>query len=161
MLSIIVAIARNNVIGKDNKLIWHLPADKKRFKELTTGKTIIMGKNTFISLGRVLPNRKHIVLTKDKEYKINNEQVELVHGIEDIKKYIEDSEEHFVIGGAAIYNLLMKYATKMYVTKINKKFEGDTYFPKIKEQWKEVDSKRGIRNDKNPYTYRYIKYVKK
>lgn len=161
MLSIIVAIARNNVIGKDNKLIWHLPEDLKRFKELTTGKTIIMGKNTFISLGRVLPNRKHIVLTRDKEYKIDNEQVELVHEIEDIKKYIDDSEEHFVIGGAAIYNLLMKYATKMYVTKINKKFEGDTYFPKIKEQWKEVESKRGIRNDKNPYTYRYITYVKK
>ncbi len=161
MLSIIVAIARNNVIGKDNKLIWHLPEDLKRFKELTTGKTIIMGKNTFISLGRVLPNRKHIVLTNDKEYKINNEQVEIAHGVEDIKKYIEDSEEHFVIGGAAIYNLLMKYATKMYVTKINKKFEGDTYFPKIKEQWKEVESKRGIRNDKNPYTYRYITYVKK
>ena len=161
MLSIIVAIARNNVIGKDNKLIWHLPEDLKRFKELTTGKTIIMGKNTFISLGRVLPNRKHIVLTRDKEYKIDNEQVELVHEIEDIKKYIDDSEEHFVIGGAAIYNLLMKYATKMYVTKINKKFEGDTYFPEIKKQWKEVDSKRGIRNEKNPYTYRYITYVKK
>lgn len=161
MLSIIVAIARNNVIGKDNKLIWHLPEDLKRFKEITTGKTIIMGKNTFISLGRVLPNRKHIVLTKDKEYKIDNKQVEIAHGIEDIKKYIEDSEEHFVIGGATIYKLLMNYANKMYVTKINQEFNGDTYFPEIGEEWKKVETIKGIKDEKNPYDYEYITYIRK
>lgn len=161
MLSIIVAIAKNNVIGKDNKLIWHLPEDLKRFKEITTGKTIIMGKNTFLSLGKVLPNRKHIVLTKDKEYKIDNEQVEIANGIEDIKKYIEDKEEHFVIGGASVYKLLMPYSNKMYVTRINENFEGDTYFPEIEEEWKEIERTQGIKNEKNPYDYEYITYTKK
>lgn len=160
MLSIIVAIAKNNVIGKDNKLIWHLPEDLKRFKEITTGRTIIMGKNTFISLSRVLPNRKHVVLTRDKEYKIDNDQVEIVHGVEDIKQYIEDSEEHFVIGGAAIYKLLMPYANKMYITRINKDFEGDVYFPKIEEEWKEIERIKGLKDEKNPYDYEYITYVR-
>lgn len=161
MLSIIVAIAKNNVIGKDNKLIWHIPEDLKRFKEITTGKTIIMGKNTFISLGRVLPNRKHIVLTRDKGYKIDNEQVQIVHGMEDIKKYIEDKEEYFVIGGASIYKLLMPYANKMYITKINQEFEGDTYFPPIGKEWDEIEAIKGIKDEKNPYEYEYITYIKK
>lgn len=162
MLSIIVAIANNNVIGKDNKLIWHLPEDLKRFKEITTGKTIIMGKNTFISLGRVLPNRKHIVLTQDKNDKSDNEQVEMAYGIDEIKKYIEDNEEHFVIGGATIYRLLMPYASKMYITKINQDFQGDVYFPEIKEtEWKEIKKTKGLKNDQNPYDYEYITYIRK
>ncbi len=160
MLTIIVAIAKNNVIGKDNKLIWHLPEDLKRFKEITTGKTIIMGKNTFISLGRILPNRKHVVLTRDKEYKIEQEQVEIVHEIEEIKKYIEDEEEHFVIGGASIYNLLMPYTNKMYVTRIDQEFEGDVYFPEIKKEWKEIEREKGKKNEKNPYDYEYITYIR-
>ena len=86
MLSIIVAIANNNVIGKDNKLIWHLPDDLKRFKNLTTGKTIIMGRKTFESLGRVLPNRKHIVLTRNSDFKVDNAMVEVVHNISEIER---------------------------------------------------------------------------
>ena len=108
MLSIIVAVANNNVIGKDNKLIWHLPEDLKRFKALTTGHTIIMGRKTFESLGRVLPNRKHIVLCNDVNLNIENENVEVLSDISMLEKYINSAEENFVIGGATIYKLCKK-----------------------------------------------------
>ena len=118
MLSTIVAIANNNVIGKDNKLIWHLPEDLKRFKQITTGKNIIMGRKTFESLGRVLPNRKHIILCNDMEMDIDNENVEILDDISKLDKYINSDEENFVIGGATIYKLLMPYVNKLYITKI-------------------------------------------
>ncbi len=161
MLSIIVAISKNNVIGKDNKLIWHLPADLKRFKELTTGKTIIMGRKTFESLGRVLPNRKHIVLTQNKEWKIDDCNVKIISSIKELENEIEEEKENFVIGGATIYKLLMPYTKKMYVTKIEEEFEGDTYFPEIDEnEWKIEKIENGIKDDKNPYDYKYITYKK-
>ena len=162
MLSIIVAISENNVIGKDNKLLWHLPEDLKRFKELTTGHTIIMGRKTFESLGRILPNRKHIVITRDTNYKVENNNVEIMNDIQEIDKYVNDNEENFVIGGAIIYSQLIKKAQKMYITKIYKKFEGDAYFPKIDEnEWKIVETKKGIKDEKNPFDYEYITYVRK
>ena len=131
MLSIIVAKAKNNIIGKNNKLLWSLPEDLKRFKKLTTGHTIIMGRKTFDSLGRVLPNRKHIVFTQNPDFKVEDENVEIVHSMLEIKQYIDDENENFVIGGAMIYNLLLPYTKKMYVTEINQDFEGDAFFPKI------------------------------
>ena len=162
MLSIIVAIANNNVIGKDNKLIWHLPEDLKRFKMLTTGHTIIMGKNTFESLGRVLPNRKHIVLCNDAVLNIDDENVEVLPDIKLLDKYIKSEEENFVIGGASIYKLLMPYAKKMYITKINEDFEGDAFFPKINEnEWQVVSKEPGLKNEQNPYDYEYINYISK
>ena len=162
MLSTIVAIANGNVIGKDNKLIWHLPEDLKRFKRITTGKNIIMGRKTFESLGRVLPNRKHIILCNDMEMNIDNENVEILDDISKLDKYINSDEENFVIGGATIYKLLMPYVKKLYITKINQDFEGDVYFPEIKEtEWKEISKEKGLRNDENPYDYEYITYVRK
>ena len=162
MLSTIVAIANNNVIGKDNKLIWHLPEDLKRFKQITTGKNIIMGRKTFESLGRVLPNRKHIILCNDMEMDIDNENVEILDDISKLDKYINSDEENFVIGGATIYKLLMPYVNKLYITKINHDFEGDVYFPEIKEaEWKEISKEKGLKNDENPYYYEYITYVRK
>ena len=162
MLSIIVPVAKNNVIGKDNKLIWHLPADLKRFKELTTGKTIIMGRKTFESLGRVLPNRKHIVLTKNKSWKYDDSQVKVITSIDELEKEIKDEEENFVIGGASIYKMLMPYANKMYITKIEEEFEGDTFFPDIDEkEWNIIETKSGVKDDKNPYIYEYITYIRK
>ena len=149
MLSTIVAIANNNVIGKDNKLIWHLPEDLKRFKQITTGKNIIMGRKTFESLGRVLPNRKHIILCNDMEMDIDNENVEILDDISKLDKYINSDEENFVIGGATIYKLLMPYVNKLYITKINQDFEGDVYFPEIKEaEWKEISKEKGLDVDK-------------
>lgn len=162
MLSMIVAIANNNVIGKDNKLIWRLPEDLKRFKTITSGKTIIMGRKTFESLGRVLPNRVHIVLTKNKDYHYEHEQVKIVNDVEELKPYIESQEEYFVIGGEAIYKMLMPLAKKMYITKLYEDFDGDTFFPQIDENvWKVVKQEKGIKNEDNPYDYEYIDYIKK
>jgi dihydrofolate reductase len=162
MLSIIVAIAKNNVIGRDNKLIWHLPEDLKRFKKLTTGHTIIMGRKTFESLGKILPNRKHVIFSKDSNFKIDNENVEIVRSIEEIEKYILSDEECFVIGGAKIYNLLLPYSRKLYITKINETFEGDTYFPKIDNKlWKIIYKEKGKRDENNDFDYEYISYIKK
>ncbi len=162
MLSIIVAKAKNNIIGKENKLIWKLPEDLKRFKELTTGHTIIMGRKTFESLGRVLPNRKHIIFSQNPELKIDDENVQVVHSMLEIQEYIENEEENFVIGGAMIYNLLMPYVTKMYVTEINQEFEGDAFFPKINlDIWKEVYREKGTKNEENPLDFDYVVYERK
>ena len=162
MLSIVSAVSENNVIGKDNKIIWHLPEDMKRFKELTIGHTIIMGRKTFESLGRVLPNRKHVVLTRDETYHVQNEAVEIVHSIEDLEKYIVSKEENFVIGGAIVYRQLMPKVDKMYITKIHEKFEGDSYFPVINEnEWQIVEKVQGIKDEKNIYDYEFITYARK
>jgi dihydrofolate reductase len=159
MLSIIVAVAKNNVIGKDNQLIWHLPEDLKRFKRLTTNHTIIMGRKTFESLGRVLPNRKHVILCNDAEMNIDDENVEILDDISKLKKYKDSEEENFVIGGATIYKLLMPYADKMYVTHIKEEFEGDVYFPEISEKdWKITEREKGLRDEKNPFDYEYVTY---
>lgn len=161
MLSIIVAKARNNIIGKDNHLVWNLPADSKRFKELTEGHTIIMGRKTFESLGKVLPNRKHIVFTQNPDFKVNDENVEIVHSLLQIQEYMECDEECFIIGGATIYNFLMPYVEKMYVTQINKDFEGDSFFPRIdEEKWKEVSREKGQQDEENNLDYDFVIYEK-
>ncbi len=162
MLSIIVAKAKNNIIGRDNKLLWNLPEDLNHFKELTTGHTIIMGRKTFESLGKVLPNRKHIVFSQNPDFKVNDENVQVVHSMLEIQEYIENDEENFVIGGAMIYNLLMPYVEKMYITQINKEFEGDAFFPKINENiWKEVNRQKGPKDEVSNLDYDYITYEKR
>ena len=159
MLSIIVAKAKNNIIGKDNQLIWKLPEDLRRFKEITTGHTIIMGRKTFESLGRILPNRKHVVFSQNPDFKVNNENVEVVQSMLQIQEYIENEEENFVIGGAMIYNLLMPHVKRMYVTEIDKEFEGDAFFPRInKEIWKEVSREEGPKDGINDFKYEYVVY---
>ena len=162
MLSIIVAKAKNNTIGKDNKLLWHISDDLKRFEELTTGHVIIMGRKTFESLGRVLPNRKHIVFSQNPDFKVNDENVEIVHSMLQLQEYIEDDKENFVIGGAMIYNLLMPYVKKMYVTEIDKDFDGDTFFPRINDEiWKEISRENGPEDSKNNLKYEYVVYERR
>ena len=159
MLSIIVAIAKNNAIGKDNKLLWHLPEDLKRFKRYTTGHNIIMGRKTFESLGRVLPNRHHIILCNDMEMNIDNPDVEVLEDISKLDKYINSDEENFVIGGATMYRLLMPYAKKMYITEIDKEFDGDVYFPEIDlKEWKVVEREKGPEDNENNFEYEYVTY---
>ncbi len=161
MLSIVVAKAKNNIIGKDNKLLWHLPDDLRRFKSLTEGHTIIMGRKTFESLGKVLPNRKHIVFSNNPDFKVNDENVEVVHSLLQIQEYIESEEEAFVIGGAMMYNFLMPYVSKMYVTEIEKEFEGDTFFPRIDDKkWKEISREKGPEDGENNFEYNYVVYKK-
>ena len=162
MLSIIVAVANNNAIGKDNQLLCHLPEDLKRFKKITSGHTIIMGRKTFESLGRILPNRKHVILCNDMELNIDNENVEVLEDISMLEDYINSEEENFVIGGATIYKLLMPYTNKMYITHINKDFDADVYFPEIdKNIWKIVEEEKGITDEQNPFEYRYVTYIRK
>lgn len=159
MLSIIVAKGKNNIIGKENKLVWSLPADMKRFRELTTGHVIIMGRKTFESLGKILPNRKHVVFTQNPDFVVDDENVQVVHSMLEIKEYIDNDEENFVIGGAMIYSLLMPHVTKMYVTEINKDFEGDTFFPKINLNiWKETRREKGTQDEDNKFDYDFVTY---
>ena len=161
MLSIVVAKAKNNIIGKDNKLLWHLSDDLKRFRALTEEHAIIMGRKTFESLGKVLPNRKHIVFSNNPDFKVNDENVEVVHSLLQIQEYIESEEEAFVIGGAMMYNFLMPYVSKMYVTEIEKEFEGDAFFPRIDdEKWKEVSREKGPEDGENNFEYNYVVYQK-
>ncbi|NFO34787.1 dihydrofolate reductase [Clostridium botulinum] len=158
MLSIIVAIAKNNVIGNDNKLIWHISEDLKRFKEITSGKTIVMGRKTFESLPGVLPNRKHIILTRDKNFKVNSEYVEIIYDFDELlSKYKNSDTEVFIIGGGEIYKQLLPHTHKLYLTKINKDFDGDTYFPQINYDDFKVDYESDIITDeKSKLEYNFI-----
>ena len=162
MLSIIVAIAKNNAIGKDNKLLWHLPEDLKRFKRMTTGHNIIMGRKTFESLGRVLPNRHHVILCNDVKLNIEDENVEILDDISKLDKYINSEEENFVIGGATMYKLLMPYSKKMYITEIDKEFDGDVYFPEISlNEWNATEREKGPQDNENDFEYEYVTYERK
>ncbi len=161
MLSIVVAKAKNNIIGKNNEIVWHLPEDLKHFRELTTGHTVIMGRKTYESLGKPLPNRKHIIFSQNPDLKINEENVQVVHSLLEIQDLIEGEEEAFVIGGAMIYNFLMPYVKKMYVTEIKKDFDGDTFFPVIDNKiWKETSRITGIKNEENNFDYDFVIYEK-
>ena len=143
MLNIIVACTdKENVIGKDNKLPWNLPEDLQHFKEITMGKTIVMGRKTFESLPKVLPGRHHIVLPRNRKYKVNNPNVEVVTGnINNIFKKMKYSEdEYFIIGGAEIYKIGIKFADKIYLTRIYEHIEGDAYFPTINDKYWNISS---------------------
>lgn len=155
-LTIIAAIGKNHELGKNNDLIWKLPNDLEFFKEKTTGKTIVMGSKTFASLGRLLPNRRHIVLTLGNEK--YPEEVIVYHSVEELLKNISD-EEIFIIGGASIYKAFINIANKMYLTEINEEADADVYFPEfIKEQWnREVVGY----NEDNGIKYEHVLYVKK
>lgn len=157
-LSLIVAIGKNNEIGKDNKLLWNIPEDLKFFKEITTGKTIVMGSNTFYSIGRVLPNRHHLILTQD-DY-VFPEEVEVFYNFNDILERIKkEKDEVVVIGGAAIYNLFIDYVDKMYITEIDKEFDADRFFPKFdKNNW---NKKILSSNSHDDLEYSHVVYTRK
>lgn len=163
MISIIAAVAKNNIIGGDNKLLWHIPEDLKHFKDITSNHTIIMGRKTFQSLPNVLPKRHHIVLTKDKNYTIDSDSVTIVHNLKEIvDKYKTSKEEVFVIGGGEIYSAFLPYCKNLYLTKINKNFEGDTYFPKIEpSQWKVTYSSEVNKTLKDNLEFKFINLTRK
>ena len=158
MLSIIVAKASNDIIGGDNKLLWHISEDLKRFKEITSNHTIIMGRKTFESLPKVLPNRHHVILTSNKNYKVDSDSVTIVNNIEEIvDKYKDSVEEAFIIGGGEIYKTLMPYTKKLYLTRVYKDFEGDTTFPSINyDEWKVVNKSDIKVNEKDNLNYDFI-----
>ncbi len=163
-ISIIVAIAENYAIGKDNKLLWHLSGDLKRFKELTNGKVVIMGQKTYESLPiRPLPNRINIVLTDNHE--ITFEGCVMAYDIEDaLNKALnlssEDSEV-FIIGGGSIYRQFFDIADRLYITKVHEEFDADTFFPFIEEdKWWLLTEEYRVKDNKNPYNYSFLTYKK-
>lgn len=157
MISLIVAMGENRVIGLDNQMPWHLPADLKYFKKTTTGHSIVMGRKTFQSIGRPLPNRKNIILTRDTSFSANGCQV--LHSIEEVLE-LAKKEDIFVIGGAQIYKQFLSDAEKLYITKINESFEGDTFFPEIGDEWTLISSEKHAPDDKNTYEYEFQVYSK-
>lgn len=162
MFSIIVATDINNVIGKNNSLLWNLPNDLKRFKEITSNHKIIMGRKTFESLPKILPNRYHIVLTKNKDFTFIDENVEIVNSFNFlIKDYLNSDEEIFIIGGGEIYNLFLPYAQKIYLTKLNHSFNGDAYFPNIDNSiWEKYSNVFIPKDNENAYDSEFIIYKK-
>jgi len=160
-ISIIVAIAENNAIGKDNKLLWYLPDDLKRFKRLTTGHPVIMGKKTFESLPiKPLPNRTNIVLTDVPDEKI--EGCTMAYSIDDALSKCPDGEECFVMGGGMIYKQFLKIADRLYITFIHKKFEADTFFPEVDyNNWTLIEEEKHEDKGNSAFSFTYTLYEKK
>ena len=162
MLKILVAFDENRVIGKNNALIWHLPADLKRFKALTTGHVIIMGRKTFESIGRPLPNRTTIVISRQHDLQIDG--VILAHSVEEaiLKAKSLTREDIYIVGGAEIYALSLPVADQILVTQLHDIFEGDAFFPEISpEMWDVTEKERGVTDEQNAYQYSYITYSRK
>ncbi|MCQ2303014.1 MAG: dihydrofolate reductase [Bacteroidales bacterium] len=162
MISIIVALARNRAIGLNGNLIWHLSADLKYFKRVTTGHTVIMGYKTFLSLPnqRALPNRRNIIISSHLEQA--PEGFELAHSIQEAVNMVNDEEETFVIGGGSIYEQFLPHADKLYLTRIDKEFEADTYFPYIDfDEWNLIDVNVVDEDPQVDFTYRFEVWERK
>ena len=159
-LSLIVAIADNNAIGNNNGLLFHLSGDLKRFKAITTGYPIIMGRKTLLSLPKwPLPNRRNIVITHNRDNIFKG--CEIVTSIEEALELIKGEQEAFIIGGASVYNEFYPHAEKLYLTRVYKSFESDTFFPEIDfDQWKELKREK-LHDDKNNFDYDYINLSRK
>ncbi|MGI6704981.1 MAG: dihydrofolate reductase [Clostridia bacterium] len=159
MISFIAAVAKNKVIGRDNGLPWHLPSDLRYFREITmTGsRTMIMGRKTFESLPKVLPGRKHVILTRNMNFRVDDENVEVIHSVDEILPYAEVQEEVFIIGGGQVFQILLPLAQRMYITEIYEEFDGDTYFPIYHpDEWMIVSKKEGITDERDPYKYSFL-----
>ena len=156
MIKIIVAISKNRVIGDSNKLIWNLPSDLKRFKEITTGHPIVMGRKTYQSIGRPLPNRRNIIITRDEEYEV--EGCEVVNSIEEA--LLLTGNDCFIIGGGEIYKQTLHIAEQIYMTIVDEEFLGDTQFPELTNSWYVSKKEDFLSDDKNPYNYSFILYEK-
>ena len=157
MISMICAVGKNKGIGFQNKLLWHLPGDLKHFKETTMGHCVIMGQNTFESIGKVLPGRENIVLSLDPNYKV--EGCEVFNNLDEIANRYKDSEEEvFVIGGASIYKQFIKYANKLYLTLVDDSPKADTFFPDYSE-FNKVISESEIKEE-NGIKYKFIELTR-
>ena len=156
MIALVVAMAENRVIGKENKLIWHLPADLKFFKNLTTGHPIIMGRKTFESIGKPLPNRTNIVITRQADF--TAEGCLVAHSLTEALMLAQQLDSDiFVIGGAEIYKQAMFLADTIYLTEVHHTFEGDTFFPEIDSVlWQETSREEHKADEKNPYDYAFV-----
>ena len=160
MITMIAAAGEKNELGKDNDLVWHLPDDFKRFKNLTSGHHIIMGRKTFESFNKPLPNRIHIVISRNKDYK--PEGAIVVHSLKQALKAVESDDQPFIIGGGEIYELGMSVADKIELTRVHGTFESDTFFPEIpKYIWELVNEEHHEVDDRHDYAFTYQTWVRK
>lgn len=158
-ISCIVAAANNNVIGKDNQIPWYLPADLKYFKKMTTGHHIIMGRNCFESIGRALPKRTNVIITRDMFYTVSN--CLIAHSVGEALSIAEANgeKEAFIIGGGQIYDQTIDLWDKLYLTQVDLETEGDVFFPKLDmSQWKKTKDIPGTKDEKNSHDHRFLQY---
>jgi len=157
IISLIAAMAKNRVIGKNNEMPWHLPADLKHFKAVTLGKPIIMGRKTYESIGRPLPGRTNIVISTNKAYTL--EGCETATSLEEAIKLVKEVEEVMIIGGGFLYSQTLKFADKLYLTFIDLEEDGDTFFPDYQAlNLKEIKREKHLKDEKNPYNYEFVDF---
>lgn len=155
-------MTKNRVIGNKNELPWSLPADLKRFRELTTGHPVIMGRTTFdsivASIGKPLPNRRNIILTRDVNFSADG--IEIAHSVSQVMQMLSPEDENFIIGGAQIYEAFLSQTDKIYATEVEAKLEGDAHFPDFidDKSWVEIDREPRPRDDRNEFDYCYVTY---
>ena len=160
LVSIIAAMDRNRLIGRNNQLPWHLPADLAHFKQVTMGKPIIMGRKTYDSIGRPLPGRTNIVLTRSADFRA--EGVLTAHTLEQALDYVSEEDEVMIIGGSTIYELALPRADRLYLTYVEITCEGDAWFPEFDiERWRVVASEQHRADEKNSSDYRFVNYERK
>jgi dihydrofolate reductase len=161
MISMIVAYANNRVIGRYNKMLWHMPRDLVHFRQLTLNNTVIMGRNTFESLGSPLPDRRNIVLTRNRDY--HPLGVEVTHSVEGVIELLEEDEEALVIGGGNVYRQFMALSQRLYITEISFDVEGDTFFPEIDEtgEWKCTAVDLQFQDEDNPHICTFLTFERR
>ena len=160
MITLIAAAAENNALGKDNDLLWHLPEDFKRFKQITSGHYIIMGRKTFESFPKPLPNRTHIIITRQKEYLADGCLV--VHSLEEALEISPQNEEVFIIGGAQIYKQALPFADKIDLTRVHIELDADAFFPEFNtSKWNLVFSEKHVKDEKHQFDFTFETYIKK
>jgi dihydrofolate reductase len=158
-ISLIVAMDENRLIGNDNQLPWHLPADLAFFKRTTMGKPIVMGRKTFESIGKALPGRRNIVITRDPAFSADD--CEVVNSVDSALACCAGEAEVMLIGGASLYQQTITRATRMYITRIHHRFEGDTWFPEFEDNdWKVENAQDFDADQRNPFAYSFVKYVR-
>ncbi|UTI40725.1 dihydrofolate reductase [Niallia sp. RD1] len=156
-VSLIVAMDKNRVIGKDNDIPWRIPRDWEYVKKITSGHPIILGRKNFQSIGKALSKRRNIVISRDRELVFDG--CEMAHSLDEVFKLCEKEEEIFIFGGEEIYRIFLPYVEKMYITNIHAEFEGDTFFPNVDlSKWTQTSVTQGIRDEKNPYPYYFHIY---
>ncbi|WP_199120479.1 dihydrofolate reductase [Pedobacter sp. ASV28] len=159
-ISIVVAISENNAIGKDNQLLWHLPADLRHFKNITTGHTIIMGRKTYDSIGKPLPNRRNIVITRQQGLKL--EGIEVVNSLAEALSLCDPTREAFIIGGAEIYKQALPLCKHIYLTTVHQTYEADAFFPELSaNEWREIEKVAYLADEKNkvPYSFSTLERI--
>lgn len=160
MITLIAAVAQNNALGKDNQLLWHLPDDFKRFKNITSGHYIIMGRKTFESFPKPLPNRTHVIITRQKEYK--PEGCIVVNSLEEAIQSCPKQEDIFIIGGGEIYKQSIAIADKIDITRVHNSFEADTFFPEIEiEKWQLIFEEFHSKDERHDFDFTFQTYVRK